>query len=68
MGGTAPAVLNAADEIAVQAFLERKISFSAIPKIIAAVLDAHAVRPADSLEGIMNADSWARTEALRRLE
>jgi len=68
MGGTAPAVLNAADEIAVQAFLERKISFSAIPEIIAGVLDAHAVRPADSLEGIMNADSWARTEALRRLE
>jgi 1-deoxy-D-xylulose-5-phosphate reductoisomerase len=68
MGGTAPAVLNAADEVAVQAFLERKISFLAIPEIIAGVLDAHDVAPADSLEGIMNADTWARNEARRRLK
>jgi 1-deoxy-D-xylulose-5-phosphate reductoisomerase len=66
MGGTAPAVLNAADEVVVQAFLERMIPFSAIPEIIATTLDAHAVQPADSLEAILEADAWARTEARRR--
>jgi len=63
IGGTAPAVLNAADEIAVQAFLEKKIGFSAIPKIIAATLLAHNMRPADSLDSILSADSWAREHA-----
>jgi 1-deoxy-D-xylulose-5-phosphate reductoisomerase len=63
MGGTAPAVLNAADEIVVQAFLDRKISFPSIPAVIAATLDAHAVRPADCLDSIMDADSWARDKA-----
>ena len=65
MGGTAPAVVNAADEVVVQAFLERRISFSAIPQIIAATLATHSVRPADSLDSIMEADSWARNEARR---
>ena len=60
MGGTAPAVLNAADEIAVQAFLDRKIPFSGIPKLVAAALDAHNGKPADRLESITDADSWAR--------
>jgi 1-deoxy-D-xylulose-5-phosphate reductoisomerase len=66
MGGTAPAVLNAADEVVVQGFLERMIPFSAIPEIIAATLDAHVVHPADSLETILEADAWARTEARQR--
>ena len=66
MGGTAPAVLNAADEVVVQGFLERMIPFSAIPEIIAATLDAHVVHPADSLETILKADAWARTEARQR--
>jgi 1-deoxy-D-xylulose 5-phosphate reductoisomerase len=42
------------------------IPFSAIPEIIATTLDAHAVQPADSLEAILEADAWARTEARRR--
>src|SRR5262245_34302308 len=67
MGGTAPAVLNAADEVVVQAFLDRKIPFSVIPKVIAAALDAHDTQPAESLEAIMKADAWARREAQRRL-
>ena len=66
MGGTAPAVLNAADEVVVQGFLERMIPFSDIPEIIAATLDEHVVQPADSLETILEADAWARTEARRR--
>jgi 1-deoxy-D-xylulose-5-phosphate reductoisomerase len=65
MGGTAPAVVNAADEVVVQAFLEKRISFSAIPQIIASTLATHSVRPADSLESIMEADFWARNEAQR---
>jgi 1-deoxy-D-xylulose-5-phosphate reductoisomerase len=60
MGGTAPAVLNAADEIAVQAFLDRKIPFSSISSVVAAALDAHEVKPADGLESIVEADAWAR--------
>jgi 1-deoxy-D-xylulose-5-phosphate reductoisomerase len=65
LGGTAPAVLNAADEVLVQAFLDRKIPFSAIPAIIGATLASHSVRPADSLESILDADSLARQEARR---
>ena len=60
IGGTAPAVLNAADEVAVNAFLERNIAFSDIPRIIAAVLQEHAPVRADSLESIVEADLWAR--------
>jgi len=60
MGGTAPAVLNAADEIAVQAFLDRKIRFSDIPRLIAGALEAHSRKDADGLESIIEADSWTR--------
>jgi len=62
-GGTAPAVLNAADEIAVEAFLNRKISFSDIPKLIAGTLEAHKPNKADRLETIIEADTWARKYA-----
>lgn len=60
VGGTAPAVLNAADEIAVEAFLERRIAFTDISQLIGAALEAHAVRPADSVESVVHADDWAR--------
>jgi 1-deoxy-D-xylulose-5-phosphate reductoisomerase len=63
MGGTAPSVLNAADEVVVHAFLEKKIPFTRIPQIIAATLDAHRVQPAESLESILAADEWAREQA-----
>ena len=63
MGGTAPAVLNAADEVAVEAFLDRRIPFSNIPKLIAATLDAHKLNQADNLGAIMEADGWARKYA-----
>src|SRR5437867_8712309 len=59
MGGTAPAVLNAADEVAVELFLQRKIIFSDIPNLIASSLEAHRKKNADSLESITEADSWA---------
>ena len=67
IGGTAPAVLNAADEIAVEAFLDRRIPFSDIPKLIEATLGAHKTGAADSIESITNADGWAREYARSRL-
>jgi 1-deoxy-D-xylulose-5-phosphate reductoisomerase len=59
-GGTAPAVLNAADEVAVQAFLEGRISFTDIPRLIGNSLDAHQVTSAVTFENVMAADAWAR--------
>jgi len=62
-GGTAPAVLNAANEIAVNAFLNKKIKYMDIPKIVEAALNAHPTIHNPSLEQILEADSWARKEA-----
>lgn len=59
-GGTMPAVLNAANEIVVAAFLAEKIRFGQIPKLIQAVCDAHTVRQASSLDTVLSADKWAR--------
>ena len=65
-GDTYPAVLNAANEIAVQAFLEGKIRFLHIPQIVEAVLEDHTASEA-SLEGVLEADSWARGVAQLRI-
>lgn len=62
-GGTMPAVLNAADEIAVEAFLNERIRFSDISEVLQRTLEAHRQRPADSLECIFEADRWARLHA-----
>ena len=59
-GGTAPAVLNAADEEAVRLFLGRKIRFGEITRLVGQVLDAHTAVPASSLDAIERADHWAR--------
>ncbi len=62
-GGTAPAVLNAANEVAVQAFLEGRIKYTAIVEMAARVLSHHDVKPLDSLQRAHDADVWARQEA-----
>lgn len=62
-GSTMPCVLNAANEVAVQAFLECRIGFTAIPRIIAAVMASHAPPEAFTLETILEADRWARDRA-----
>jgi 1-deoxy-D-xylulose-5-phosphate reductoisomerase len=62
-GNSAPATLNAANEIAVQAFLDGKISFTAIPKIIASVMDASPLLTLASLEDVLGADNAARRMA-----
>ena len=59
-GGTAPAVLNAANEIAVGAFLGGRLGFLGIPRLIESVLERHEIRAADSLETVLAADRWAR--------
>jgi 1-deoxy-D-xylulose-5-phosphate reductoisomerase len=64
-GGTAPAVLNAANEVAVQAFLERRLAFTAIPRVIEYALDRCAVREAATLETILEDDALARDWASR---
>jgi 1-deoxy-D-xylulose-5-phosphate reductoisomerase len=60
LGGTAPAVLNAANEAAVQAFLNRKIQFGHIVELVADTLDAIAPQSAEHLETILDADRAAR--------
>ncbi len=65
-GGTAPAILNAANEVAVQAFLERAIAFTDIAPLIAEVLDAVPSGDAEGdLEAVLAADARAREQALR---
>ena len=66
-GGTAPAVLNAANEEAVSAFLQGKIGFLDIPDTVSASLDALPARPADTLESLLDADRMAREAARQRI-
>lgn len=60
LGGTAPAVLNAANEVAVNRFLKGTLSFAQIPLAIRGALDAHDTRQEPSIERILAADNWAR--------
>lgn len=62
-GGSAPTVLNAADEVAVEAFLEGRIPFLAIADVVGEVLDRHDVGPITSVADVEHADSWARRSA-----
>lgn len=62
-GGTAPAILNAANEIAVDAFLNRQLSFLGIARLVASVLDALPVTPVDTLAQVEAADAASRTLA-----
>lgn len=66
-GGTAPAVLNAANEVAVAAFLDGNLRFSDIPVIIERTLAATSVMPADSFETILAKDAEARRQAREQI-
>jgi 1-deoxy-D-xylulose-5-phosphate reductoisomerase len=68
IGGTMPATLNAANEIAVKAFLEGEIRLSDIPKIIESVMNEHKSQIVSSLEIILETDAWARKQAIMKLE
>jgi 1-deoxy-D-xylulose-5-phosphate reductoisomerase len=60
IGGTLPAVLNAANEIAVDAYVNRKITFPQITEIVHRTMDRHKVVSHPTLEQILEADAWAR--------
>jgi 1-deoxy-D-xylulose-5-phosphate reductoisomerase len=63
LGGTYPAALCAADEVAVELFLDHKISFTHIARIVQRTLEQHQNIAQPSLEGILSADNWAREYA-----
>lgn len=67
-GGSAPAVLNAANEEAVQAFLDGGLAFLNITTTVADVVAAHTPFPIDSLAAVAEAETWARAEAQRRIK
>lgn len=67
-GGTLPAVMNAANEVAVYAFLEGKIKYLKIINIVESICEEHKVLDATDLESILEADKWARERALERIQ
>ncbi|HEX9706493.1 MAG TPA: 1-deoxy-D-xylulose-5-phosphate reductoisomerase [Steroidobacteraceae bacterium] len=62
-GGTAPAVMNAANEVAVAAFLGRRLNFASIAGVIESVLRQHEAGPVRGLDDALAADAWARERA-----
>jgi 1-deoxy-D-xylulose-5-phosphate reductoisomerase len=66
VGGTLPAVLNAANEVAVEAFVNRKINFPQITETVRRTMDAHKVVSHPTLDQLLEADTWARREAAAR--
>ncbi len=62
-GGTLPAIYNAANEVAVAAFVEGRLGFSGIWEVVARTMEAQAGEAGGSLEAILAADAWARVEA-----
>jgi 1-deoxy-D-xylulose-5-phosphate reductoisomerase len=68
MGGTAPAWLNAANEVAVAAFLESVIAWTAIADVIREVLEEHDGTTPNSVDVVIDADRRARERARRAVE
>jgi 1-deoxy-D-xylulose-5-phosphate reductoisomerase len=62
-GGTLPAVLNAANEVAVNAFLTKRIKFLDIANVIRRTMDAYQANEPKTLEDVLEADAWAREKA-----
>ncbi len=67
-GATAPTALNAANEVAVQAFLENRLNFKDIPVVISDVMARHTASAVDDVDAILAADAWARGQAQRVLQ
>ena len=67
-GGTLPVVLNGANEIAVDAFLNGMIGFLDIPDLIEKTMASHKNHPIDSIKTVMEVDRWARETARSKLE
>ncbi|HKP14011.1 MAG TPA: 1-deoxy-D-xylulose-5-phosphate reductoisomerase, partial [Blastocatellia bacterium] len=62
-GGTMPAAMSAANEVAVAAFLDRRIKFMDIPRLISETMSAHPPQSCSSIEAVLEADRWARAHA-----
>jgi 1-deoxy-D-xylulose-5-phosphate reductoisomerase len=67
-GGTLPAAMNAANEEAVQAFIDERICLTDIPRVIEAVMDSHDTQPATELGAILEADQSARLSAAHEIQ
>jgi len=63
-GGTMPAVLNAANEVAVGAFLQGKIGFDRIPHVVVSTMQGHKATPLREVKDALEADQWAKEKAL----
>ena len=68
IGETLPAVLNAANEVAVSAFLEGSLKFTDIPLLIRQVMNQHEVKPVKTIEDILRADQWGREKSKALLQ
>lgn len=68
IGGTMPCVLNAANEVAVDAFLHDRLGFNGIADVVELCMDAHDRTDVASLEQLKDIDSWARAQAARIIE
>lgn len=68
IGETMPAVLNAANEVAVSAFLGKSLRFTDVPVLVERVMDEHEVKKVRTIEDILTADSWAREKSKALLE
>jgi 1-deoxy-D-xylulose-5-phosphate reductoisomerase len=64
-GGSLPAVLNAANEVAVRAYLDGRIGFLGIARLIRKTMDAHVPQAVKSLEDVLEADRWGREKAAK---
>ncbi len=67
-GGSYPAVLSAADEVAVEAFLQGRLRFTGIPRVLERCLEAHEALPVGSLAEVQAAEEWGRARARRFVE
>ena len=63
-GGTLPVVLNAANEVAVEVFLDGKLGFTAIPRVIEKTMNVHDVERVSTIDTVRRVDRWARAQAL----
>jgi 1-deoxy-D-xylulose-5-phosphate reductoisomerase len=68
IGETMPAILNAANEVAVSAFIEGSLKFTEIPLLLQRVMEEHEVKPFHTIEDILKADHWARERSKAFLE
>jgi 1-deoxy-D-xylulose-5-phosphate reductoisomerase len=68
IGGTLPVVLNAANEVAVEYFLQGKLGFTAIPRVIRETMDVHDVEKVTTLDVVRRVDQWSRECARHRAE